>query len=64
MNTMTLIGQNSSLGEEVMTITVHKNYPGEEVMAHNLPLLYGSFILGGIYVIVIDHSRGLYAIYK
>ena len=53
MNTITLIGQNSSLGEEVMTITIQKNCPGEEVMAHNLPLLYGSFILGGIYNIVI-----------
>ena len=56
MNTTTLIGQNSSLGEEVMTITVQKNCPGEEVMAHNLPLLYRSFILGGIYLYIANIS--------
>ena len=50
MNTMTLIGQNSSLGEEVMTITVQKNCPGEGVMAHNLPPLHGSFILYRFYM--------------
>ena len=43
---------SDSLGEELefMTITIRKNCPGEEVMVHNLLLLYGSFIrLGGIY---------------
>ena len=35
-----------------MTITIRKNCPGEKVMAHNLLLLYGSFILGGIYYFI------------
>ena len=56
---MTLIGQNDSLGEEVMIITIRKNCLGEGVMAHNLPLLYGSFKLGGTciyYSIIISIS--------
>ena len=32
-----------------MAITVLKNCPGEGVMSHNHPPLYGSLILGGIY---------------
>ena len=52
IDTMILIGRNDSLGEEVMSITIRKNCPGEEVMAHNLPLLYGSFIQGWIYVTI------------
>ena len=54
MNTMTLIGQNSSLGEEVMTITMPS---GDGVMAHNLPLLYVSFILGGIKIAIYHHHH-------
>ena len=54
MNTITLIGQNDSLGEEVMTTTIRKKMSRvgsyhNNIMAHNLPLLYESFILGGIY---------------
>ena len=37
-----------------MAITVLKNCPGEGVMSHNHPPLYGSLILGGIYYYNID----------
>lgn len=49
MKTLTLIGRNDCLGEEVMTKTIQKNCHGVGVMAHNLPLLYASFILCGMY---------------
>ena len=31
-----------------MIITIQNNCPGEGVMSHNHPPLYGSFVLGGI----------------
>ena len=40
-----------------MAITVLKNCPGEGVMSHNHPPLYGSLILGGIYKYTIAHHR-------
>ena len=33
-----------------MSITIQKNCPGEGVMSHNHPPLYGRFVLGGIYL--------------
>ena len=39
-----------------MTITIRKHCLGEGVMAYNLPLLCGSFILGGIlYIMLNEH---------
>ena len=49
MNAMTLIGWNDCLEKQVMTLTVQKNCLREGVMAYNLPLIYGKFILGRIY---------------
>ena len=38
-----------------MAITVLKNCLGEGVMSHNHPPLYGSLILGGIYLLKRDN---------